>query len=67
MWDDGYALDLAQEAREETASDADFEEHDLNHDSENAPVEGCHWCADEVAEREMDARADVEGEVGEAA
>ena len=67
MWDDGYALDLASEAREEAASEEALEEHDLNHDSESAPVEGCHWCADEAAEREMDARADAEGEVGEAA
>jgi hypothetical protein len=66
MWDDGYALDLRSEARDEVSDDAAFEEHDLNHNSEDGPVEGCSFCVDEWAEREMDARAEREG-VGEAA
>ena len=61
MWDhDGYALDLAADYREEADDDEAFEEHDLNHDSEASPVEGCSWCVDEWAEREAEARADRE-------
>jgi hypothetical protein len=67
MWSDGEFLDARTEAREAAEENAQWEEHQFNHDSEEAPIEGCSFCDEEVADREMDARSEAEEEKGEAA
>ncbi len=43
-------LDARQEAREDADDVEQLQEHNAEHDSEQAPVEGCYFCEQEVEE-----------------